>query len=385
MQNKYLAYYPMILMSCYWVIIKAGLPFVDDMSHFFDVSHQSIQQILSLSLIISSISPLISGPLIDHVGLKRFAIYASILSFIITGIMLLTANIIIFTLAYIIATSIILSLSVCSRGFPFIYFNNIQQKQHAISIAFMGVYFCSFIIPFFSGWIGFYLGWQFGYVLVLAWLVIIIIAIAKLKERQNSTQQTSFIKNITTIFFHLKTKWFIRYTLFVAILDAIAWTYIIALPFWLADTFNISAKYLAFYLFPLALPGLLCPIIVKILDKFIHRNSIIKLGLIILILSGILAILVGLKTWDYAFIYVIPGVLLNLASSITFSIASTRIFTNVKTLFNAASGLFSLIQYFAFGALVFIESYISIDLFYLEGVLICVCGVLLIILQRHKD
>lgn len=83
----------MILMSCYWVIIKAGLPFVDDMSHFFNVSHQSIQQILSLSLIISSISPLISGPLIDHVGLKRFAIYASILSFIITGIMLLTANI----------------------------------------------------------------------------------------------------------------------------------------------------------------------------------------------------------------------------------------------------------------------------------------------------
>ncbi|WP_267910509.1 hypothetical protein [Francisella tularensis] len=32
----------------------------------------------------------------------------------------------------------------------------------------------------------------------------------------------------------------------------------------------------------------------------------------------------------------------------TFAIASTKVFTNVKILFNAAFGLFSLIQYFAF-------------------------------------
>ncbi len=49
----------MILMISYWVITKAGLPFVNDMSSFFNVSHQSIQQILSLSLIISSLSPLL--------------------------------------------------------------------------------------------------------------------------------------------------------------------------------------------------------------------------------------------------------------------------------------------------------------------------------------
>lgn len=61
----------MILMSCYWVITKAGLPFVNDMSLFFKVSHQNIQQILSLSLIISSLSPILWGPLIDQIGLKR--------------------------------------------------------------------------------------------------------------------------------------------------------------------------------------------------------------------------------------------------------------------------------------------------------------------------
>ncbi|ASG69037.1 hypothetical protein CDV26_07935 [Francisella halioticida] len=76
--------------------------------------------------------------------------------------------------------------------------------------------------------------------------------------------------------------------------------------------------------------------------------------------------------------------LLNLASTVTFAIASTKVFTNVKTLFNAASGLFSLIQYFAFGVIVFIESYIVISQFYLEGIFICICSVLLIYLQKYK-
>ncbi|AJJ46872.1 hypothetical protein IBE11_04645 [Francisella tularensis subsp. novicida] len=69
----------------------------------------------------------------------------------------------------------------------------------------------------------------------------------------------------------------------------------------------------------------------------------------------------------------------------TFAIASTKVFTNVKILFNAAFGLFSLIQYFAFVIIIYIESYISISHFYLEGILICIGGALLIMLQRYKD
>lgn len=383
-QEKALVFYPMILMISYWVITKAGLPFVDQMSIFFNVSHQNIQQILSLSLIISSISPLLWGPLIDHIGLKRFAIIASNLSFVITAIMLLTTKIIIFTFTYIIATSIIFSLSVCSRSFPFIYFDQIKQKQKAIAITFMGVYFCSFMIPFFSGWIGYYLGWQLGYSLVLAWLIIVLLAMYKLTEKDKPNEKLGFIKNIAMNFIHIKTKYFMRYTFFVAILNGIAWTYIIALPFWLANTFAINSKYIALYLFPLALPGLLCPIIVSILERFMRKDSIIKLGISIFLSGGVLAILLSLRTWNYAWIYIIPGVLLNLASAITFAITSTKVFTNVKSAFNAASGLFSLIQYFAFGVIVFIESYISIDKFYLEGLLICISGILLIILQKHK-
>ncbi|WP_255321907.1 MFS transporter [Francisella halioticida] len=254
-------------------------------------------------------------------------------------------------------------------------------------MTFMGVYFCSFIIPFFSGWIGFYLGWQFGYALVLIWLIIVISAVYKLnnsKEKNKPIKQSGFIKNTLTIFLHIKTKHFIRYALFVAILNGVAWTYIIALPFWLTDTFNINSKYIALYLFPLALPGLLCPIIVSTLERFMHKDTIIKLGVIIFLLGGILAIIISLKTWNHAYIYVIPGILLNLASTVTFAIASTKVFTNVKTLFNAASGLFSLIQYFAFGVIVFIESYIVISQFYLEGIFICICSVLLIYLQKYK-
>ncbi|WP_150468181.1 MFS transporter [Francisella sp. SYW-9] len=246
--------------------------------------------------------------MIDHIGLKPFAICASSISFIITVIMLLTSNIIIFTFTYIIATSIIFSLSVCSRSFPFIYFDQVEQKQRSIAITFMGVYFCSFMIPFFSGWIGFYLGWQFGYALVLIWLVIVISAIYRLnnsKEKSNTIEKVSFTKNIFSIFSHTKTKLFIRYTLFVAILNGVAWTYIIALPFWLADTFNIDSKYIALYLFPLALPGLLCPFLVGFLERFIHKNSIVKLGIVIFILGGILAIIVSFKTWSHAYIYVI--------------------------------------------------------------------------------
>ncbi|OIN83033.1 MFS transporter [Francisella sp. TX07-6608] len=329
-QNKYIAYYPMILMISYWVITKAGLPFVNNMSDFFNVSHQSIQRILSLSIVISSLSPLVSGPLVDQIGIKRFAISASILGFIITVIMLLTSNIAIFTLTYIIATSIVFSLSVCSRSFPFIYFDKIEQKQKSIAITFMGVYFCSFMIPFFSGWVGFYLGWQFGYTLVLVWLIIVIIAIYKLdNSKEKPIDKVSFIKNISMIFLHIKTKHFIRYTLFIAISNGIAWTYIIALPFWLADTFDINSKYIGLYIFPLALPGLLCPFFVGILERFMHKNSIIKLGNVIFLLGGFLAIIISFRTWSHAYIYVIPGILLNLVSAMTFAIASTKVFTNV--------------------------------------------------------
>ncbi|MBK2123948.1 MFS transporter [Fangia hongkongensis] len=384
--NKSLVFYPMILMIAYWVITKAGLPFVDEMSQFFAVSHQRIQQILSLSLIISSLSPLLWGPLIDYISLKRFAIIASVLSFVITILMLITTSVTIFTITYIIATSIIFSLSVCSRSFPFIYFDQLEQKQKAIGITFMGVYFCSFMIPLFSGWIGFYLGWEFGYSLVLLWLFIVFIAMYRLKSNTEpvAIEKVGFLKNAMMIFMHMRTKGFLRYALFVAILNGLAWTYIIALPFWLASIFTIGSKYLALYLFPLALPGLLCPIIVSFLERFMSKEAIMKLSVIIFLIAGVLAIFLGVKLWDSAVIYIIPGVLLNLASAMAFAIASTKVFTHVKTAFNAASGLFSLIQYFAFGVIVFVESYISIHHYYLEGVLVCIGGVFLLILQRGR-
>ncbi|TNF69579.1 MAG: MFS transporter [Gammaproteobacteria bacterium] len=383
--SSLIIYYPMILMISYWVITKAGLPFVDQMSAFFNVKHQSIQRILSLSLIISSLSPLVWGPLIDRIGLKRFVVIASIISFVVTCLMLIVQNVFLFGFAYILATTIIFSLAVCSRSFPFIYFDSVIQKQKSIGITFMGVYFCSFMVPLISGWIGYYLSWQFGYALVLLWLIITFLCMMLINNKQDEqASRVSFLQNALAMVNHLKTQGFLKNVLFVSILNGLAWTYIIVLPFWLAQGFDVSSKYLALYLFPLALPGLVCPVLVKFLESFLTKQQIIKCSIFIFLLGGISAVIIGLFSWHIAYIYIIPGVVMNLASAMAFAIVSTIAYSNVKSHFNAASSLFSLISYFGFGLIVFIESYISLTNYYFEGIFVIVAGIILWFLKLNS-
>ena len=371
---RYLILMPMMFQAAYWGMMKVALPILPSLPKTFDTSDHTLQLIVALSFILSGLSPIFWGPLIDSMKFRRFILFSVIISIVIL-IMTSTANdIYTFGVFYILGSTVVCALTVCARSFPFIYLKGEERIKKSMALLIFGGYTGAFLAPYFSGWLSAAFGWRYAFSVIVVWLLLIFLMVWMLKEDESVGEKRHFLSNIKNMFQHFKSRSFRKNLLMFGAVNALSQSYVISIPFWLARVHDIPPQDVANYLLPMLLPGMILPFFSAYLLRRFSDTFLMYVYFFIFMVAGVLCFVLYLMVNVPIWVWVIPGVLVNLTGVGIYPVISFNMFKEVKENISAASGLVSLVSYMAGGIGMYISIYIGLDTFYLEGVFILLIG-----------
>ncbi|MFT6835776.1 MAG: MFS family permease [Francisellaceae bacterium] len=381
---RYLIFIPMLLQASYWGMMKVALPILPSLPEIFNTSDHTVQMIVSLSFILSGLSPLFWGPLIDAMKFKKFIVLVVLFSIVTLFITASAKNIYIFGFFYISVCMLVCALSVCARSFPFIYLEEGEKRRKSISLLIFGGYTGAFLTPYFSGWVSAEFGWRYVFGVISVLLLLIFSISLMLKDKENYGENRHFISNIKNMFQHFKIPSFRNGLIVSGSVSILGQSYLISIPFWLSRVHQVPSQDVANYLLPMLLPGMILPfffpyIMRKFSDKFLMHGC-----LFILITAGFLCFILYLINDIPLWAWVIPGVLLNITAVGIFPILSINMFRDITKNISAASGFTSLVAYLSGGIGMYISIYISLDTFYLECIFILLMSLIFYLCIRSK-
>ncbi|MCP3679516.1 MAG: MFS transporter [Gammaproteobacteria bacterium] len=163
------------------------MPILPILSTAFHSPEHSFQYILSLAFILSGLSPIIRGAIIDGIRIRAFIITATISSIIFLLLVACSTNIILFGIFYIMGCIMINGLLGCARMLPFLYLKEEVYIKRALSLMMLGGYSAAFFAPFIGGWVYHLFNWREVFFVVPIWLLAILLlalSIVKLEVRQ---------------------------------------------------------------------------------------------------------------------------------------------------------------------------------------------------------
>ncbi|MCP4473732.1 MAG: hypothetical protein GY821_04035 [Gammaproteobacteria bacterium] len=134
LKKSSLVYFPMLIIAAYWGVFKVALPILPILSTAFHSPEHSFQYILSLAFILSGLSPIIWGAIIDSIRIRAFIITATISSIIFLLLVACSTNIILFGIFYIMGCIMINGLLGCARMLPFLYLKEEVYMKRALSL-----------------------------------------------------------------------------------------------------------------------------------------------------------------------------------------------------------------------------------------------------------
>ncbi len=379
---RYLVLMPMMLQAAYWGILKVALPILPSLPKIFDTSDHALQLIVALSFILSGLSPLFWGPLIDSMKFRRFILLSIMVGIALLIVTSTASDIYIFGVFYILGCIVACALTLCARSFPFIYFKDEDQIKKSMSLLIFGGYTGAFLSPYISGWVSAAFGWRYAFSVIVVWMFLIFLMVRMLKEDDPVGDKRHFLSNIKNMFQHFKRLSFRKSLLLFAVVNAIGQSYIISIPFWLSRVHDIPPQNIANYLFPLLLPGMVLPFFSAYLSRRFFDKFLMCVYIFIFMAAGVLCFVLYLITNVPLWAWVIPGVLVNITCVGIFPILSFNMFQNIKQNISAASGLVSLVCYTAGGIGMYISIYIGLDTFYLEGAFILLMGAVFYFVMR---
>ena len=365
---------PALLMAIYWGMVKVALPVLPQLSSYLHVSSRHIQQVFSYAFILSGIFPIIWGPVIDRVGVKKFSLAAGI-CFILVGIILaLTANIYLFGVAFITACVLASAFVVIARTFPMLYFKERETIKRSLSFALFGGFLAAWLSPLISGYVAEYIHWKLIFYLLPILMFLSIWMIFLLPKPVVAVEKRHIFTSVQSIYHHLRLASFRRHVVLLACYAAFAQSVVVSIPFWLVEIYHLKSSMVAYLLLPMLVPGIFSPLLNKILSKFNTRFTLfLNLGLFLL--AGIIAIILPFLGELSVWCWVLPGVLVNFNIAIAYPISGVLGYRDIKTQLNSASALISLAVYASGGVMIFISSFISIHSFYIYGMLILLTGI----------
>ncbi|WP_298773615.1 MFS transporter [uncultured Shewanella sp.] len=384
-QNKHhiILYIPMCLLLSYWGYMKVALPVIPDLLNSFQTTQSLLHQFISLAFILSGLSSVFWGVLIDRIEIKRFLISLTIISIVILSSIAISTNAWFWGISYIVSAILMGGLIVCSRSFVMIYLTEEADIKKALTMPMIAGFSAAFFMPYLSGWLANYLGWNYAFLIIPFWLIVLLILLTKLPPSTQSVDKNMGIKdNINAMINHLKNKNFLFSILGIACISSISQSYYIAIIFWLMSHYTIAIQNLALYLFPLLFPGMIIPLFIQRIYHKISEKHMITLYIALLIIAALIAITISLNfnitKQANSWLWVIPGVLCSISMVCLIPILSFRALNTVKDHYNSASGLLTIAVYSAGGVGIYITSLITLNHFYLEGVFILITTALLI-------
>ncbi|ODN41820.1 hypothetical protein BGC07_01040 [Piscirickettsia litoralis] len=368
--------------------MKVALPVLPDLLKAFDTSGMVIHQLISLSFILSGLSSLIWGVVIDRLEMKRFLVYITAIGIIVLSSVALASNIWFWGITYIISSVIVGGFLVCSRSFVMLYLQDDLQIKKSLSMLMVGGYSSAFLTPFISGWLGAWIGWNYAFLVIPAWLIVLFFIFIQLQGQPDHQHKTkTFLDNTKQMWGHLKNKRFRTCLLIIGGFASVAQSYYIAIAFWLLPAYHVSIQYIAFYLLPILLPGMVMPFFHTAVHKRFSESKLITFYVSLFILAGVLSFVFMLVPNPSSWLWVIPGVLASIAIVGVLPIISFHALQSVKGHYSAASGLISIASYSSGGIGIYLTSFITLESFYREGLFILIIAACMIALIRslYKD
>ncbi|MCL1125648.1 MFS transporter [Shewanella surugensis] len=392
MKNKQhiILYIPMCLMLSYWGYMKVALPIIPDLLTSFHTTQTLLHQFISLAFILSGLSSIFWGVLIDRFEIKYFLISVTCIGIVTLSLISISTNVWFWGLSYIIGAIIMGGLIVCSRSFVMIYLTEEADIKKALTMPMMAGFSAAFFTPYISGWLASVIGWNYAFFIIPLWLILLLSLLTKLPPSPQTVNKNSrFIDNIKAMLQHLKNKTFLFNILGIACVSSISQSYYIAIIFWLMPNYNIPIQNLALYLFPLLFPGMIIPLFIQKIYRKIGEKQMIILYITLLFTAAFIAFYLN-ATFSIAkqansWLWVIPGVLCSISLVCLAPILSFRALSTVKEHYNSASGLLTIAVYSAGGVGIYITSFITLNHFYLEGIFILITTILLILCMNKSQ
>lgn len=386
MKNKQhiILYIPMCLMLSYWGYMKVALPVIPDLLTSFHTTQTLLHQFISLAFILSGLSSIFWGVLIDRFEIKYFLIITTCIGIITLSSISISTNVWFWGLSYIIGAIIMGGLIVCSRSFVMIYLTEEADIKKALTMPMMAGFSAAFFTPYLSGWLASFIGWNYAFFIIPLWLIVLLSLLTKLPPSPQSINKNShLINNATSMLNHLKNRQFLFNILGIACVSSISQSYYIAIIFWLMSNYTIPTQSLALYLFPLLFPGMIIPLFIQKIYQKIDEKQMITLYIALLFIAALIAfylhITFSIVAQANSWLWVIPGVLCSISMVCLIPILSFRALSTVKDHYNSASGLLTIAVYSAGGVGIYITSFITLNHFYLESIFILLTTILLII------
>ncbi len=361
----------MLLQIAYWGMLKVALPIFPHVHTLFHTSEHAIHYLLSLSFILSGLSAIVWGPFIEYKTNKYLIFMIGSLGTISLIILSFSESFWVFGLFYLISCILMNSLSVYSRAFPVLYTLEPTTAKKSLMLRLCGGYNAAFIAPLLGGFIAYYWGWHYIFLVIIFWLILLYCLSFFIENRAfEQEKKSTFWLNFKQMCLHLKNKNFVRHLVILCCGNAVTQSSVISMPFWLERAYSIPVHQIAFYLFPLLLPGMRLPLLPAYIAKKVSEKHRVMLYMTLFILGGILPFGIMSIHQPPPWIWVIPGVLTNTAVVSLSSFVSYNALVEIKSSHNSASSLLSISSYLSGGIAMLLTLRININDFYLEGIFI---------------
>lgn len=369
-KQTYILFFPMMLQMGYWGMLKVALPILPHLDKIFNTSVVYITLMLALSFMLSGLSAIVWGPLLEHQTIKRVAFTVMCFGIITLTIVSLTQTFWIFFLFYIASCILISSLSVYSRAFPMLYLTDPEIIKKSILFRLCGGYTAAFFAPLLGGFIGEYYGWRYLFLVIIVWLILLYCLARRIGNVSCPGKKTGFILNIKQMREHLKNRNFVFYLIILSCGNAVTQSYVVSTPFWLETTYHIPVHEIAFYLFPLLFTGMRLPFLPSYIARKVSERNRTILYMTLFISGGLMPFILMQLVDAPAWVWVVPGVLAAMGVVGMSPYLSYHAMKQLDTSFNSASSLLSICSYLAGGIAMSMTLHITIPNFYMEGVFI---------------
>lgn len=336
--------YLLLLVSLGYVATDIYLPSLPALSLYFNASNSEVQMTLTFYLLSFSLTPLVFGPLSDHMGRKKVLLGGFFVGILATFGCLFAQNINWFIASRFLQGIGTGAVLISSRAtVSDLYTGKDLAKQTSFLTMLMPLIFA--IAPTIGGILQQYLHWQAVFIFLICYMILTLIFVAFAPESLKNPSLEKVFQIFPKYRSHLKNPLFLLFAVNFALPAFGFFAYLTVSPFLFQGIIGLTpTEYgsLALYV------GATILITGYINIKLIHHFSvtqIIYLGASLIVLAGCLLMFFHmaniLTTWSLLF----PSLIFFTCMPLCVSNAASKSLTLVHSNFGAASALLTTLQF----------------------------------------
>lgn len=338
--------YLLLLISCGYIATDVYLPSLPALTVYFQASEQEVQMTLFFYLLSFSLSPLVFGPLSDHVGRKKV-----ILAGILTSIVATAASIYTPHIQGLIACRFLQGLGlgavlIASRSMVSdLFTGKALASQMSLMVMLMPLVLA--IAPTLGGLLQETFQWQAVFIFFTAYLAVILALVALSPESLKQPSTKKFSQVFSTYRSHLSNMRFVVYGINFVLPSIGMFAYMTASPFLFQEKIGLSPSEYGSLALYVGAAILLTGYLNLKLIRYFSTTQLLHLGASLTIVAGTQLLLFHalgiLTTWSL----LVPSLIYFTCLPFSIANSASKAMSVVKDHFGAAAALLTTFQFLA--------------------------------------